>query len=428
MVEFKKIESKWQARWAKNKKLFTDYQKLDNKKYCLTMFCYPSGDKLHIGHWYNYGPVDSFARFLKMSGYNVFQPQGFDAFGLPAENYAIKNGIHPSVSTKSNIDTMRKQLNAIGGLFNWDKEVVTCSKDYYKWTQWLFLKLYENKLAYRKEALVNWDPVDQTVLANEQVVPDGTSERSGAEVIQKPLRQWFFKITDYAEDLLTFDNLNWPSKTIMMQKNWIGKSQGANIVFKIVDSDESLEVFTTRPDTLYGSTYMVISPEHSLVDTLHMNEKSDIYNYCENAKKKSELQRTGLDKDKTGVFSGHYAFNPINKTRIPIWIADYVLITYGTGAIMAVPGHDQRDFEFAIKYKLPIVKVVDMNNVSIKEEAYTDEGVVVNSGFLDGLTTNDAKEKMIKYLEAKNIGERRKKLEEILNTYVLDNFNNKTVQ
>ena len=406
MVEFKKIESKWQARWAKNKKLFTDYQKLDNKKYCLTMFCYPSGDKLHIGHWYNYGPVDSFARFLKMSGYNVFQPQGFDAFGLPAENYAIKNGIHPSVSTKSNIDTMRKQLNAIGGLFNWDKEVVTCSKDYYKWTQWLFLKLYENKLAYRKEALVNWDPVDQTVLANEQVVPDGTSERSGAEVIQKPLRQWFFKITDYAEDLLTFDNLNWPSKTIMMQKNWIGKSQGANIVFKIVDSDESLEVFTTRPDTLYGSTYMVISPEHSLVDTLHMNEKSDIYNYCENAKKKSELQRTGLDKDKTGVFSGHYAFNPINKTRIPIWIADYVLITYGTGAIMAVPGHDQRDFEFAIKYKLPIVKVVDMNNVSIKEEAYTDEGVVVNSGFLDGLTTNDAKEKMIKYLEAKNIGKR----------------------
>jgi len=406
MVEFKEIESKWQSRWAENKKLFTDYEKLDNKKYCLTMFCYPSGDKLHIGHWYNYGPVDTFARYLKLKGYNVFQPQGFDAFGLPAENYAIKNGIHPSISTESNIATMRKQLNAIGALFNWDKEVVTCKKEYYKWTQWLFLKLYENKLAYRKEALVNWDPIDQTVLANEQVLADGTSERSGGEVIQKPLKQWFFKITDYADDLLSFDNLNWPSKTIMMQKNWIGKSEGASINFKIIDTQESLDVFTTRPDTLYGSTYMVISPEHPLVKQLDLSKDSDIHNYCQNAKKKSELQRTSLDKDKTGVFTGFYANNPSNNKKVPIWIADYVLITYATGAIMAVPGHDQRDFEFAVKYDLPIIKVVENDNNSIDEEAYTQEGIAVNSGFLDGLSTSDAKDKMIEYLEKENIGAR----------------------
>jgi len=407
--KFINIEKKWQKRWGDNKSLLTDYNSIDNKKYCLTMFSYPSGDKLHIGHWYNYGPVDTFCRYLKMNGYNIFQPQGFDAFGLPAENYAIKHGVHPAESTEKNISTMRKQLKAIGALYNWDKEVVTCNKDYYRWTQWLFLELYKNNLAYRKEALVNWDPVDQTVLANEQVLSDGTSERSGAEVIQKPLKQWFLKITNYADELLNFDELNWPSKTVMMQKNWIGRSEGANIAFVVHDTDLSLEVFTTRPDTLFGATYMVISPEHPIVDTLNLKENNDILDYCNKAKKKSELQRTDLEKDKTGVFTGYYAVNPINNKRIKIWIADYVLINYGTGAIMSVPGHDQRDFDFAKKYELDIVKVVDdNNNISIDSKAYTEDGFAVNSDFLNGLETKDAKDEMYKYLEENNLGSKTK--------------------
>ena len=402
---FKEIESKWQTVWNGNSKLKTNYKDTSNKKYCLTMFSYPSGDKLHIGHWYNYGPVDSFARYLKMRGYNVFQPQGFDAFGLPAENYAIEHGVHPKKSTDRNIKSMRKQLNAIGALFNWDCEVITCNDDYYKWTQWLFLLLYKNNLAYRKEALVNWDPVDQTVLANEQILSDGTSDRSGAKVIQKPLIQWFLKITDYAEQLLDYSSLDWPNKTISMQKNWIGKSTGANINFNLADSNNAISVFTTRPDTLFGVTYMVIAPEHKIIKDNDLRTNNKIDKYCKKATNKSELQRSDLDKIKTGIFSGLYAINPINNKKIPIWIADYVMMNYGTGAIMAVPGHDQRDFDFAKKYKIEIKKVVDDGtDVTIKEKAFTEPGINVNSDFLNGLNTDKAIKRMLEYLKENNIG------------------------
>ena len=404
---FKEIEKKWQIFWDENSDLKTDYTQTNNKKYCLTMFSYPSGDKLHIGHWYNYGPVDTFSRYLKMKGYNVFQPQGFDAFGLPAENYAIEHGIHPHKSTHQNISTMKNQLKAIGALYNWDKEVITCDEDYYKWTQWLFLKLYDNNLAYRKEAMVNWDPIDQTVLANEQVRADGTSDRSGALVVQKPLVQWFFKITDYAEKLLDYSDLKWPNKTIAMQKNWIGKSRGATIDFSIEDSEYKLNVFTTRSDTLFGVTYMVIAPEHDLIKEFKLQNNKDIASYCSEASIKSELQRLDLDKAKTGVFSGLYAIHPITSNKIPIWIADYVMMGYGTGAVMAVPGHDQRDFEFATKYKIDIVKVVDDgNDINIDEKAFSEYGISINSEFLDGLKSKDSIKKMLSYLEENSIGKK----------------------
>ena len=404
----REIEKKWQDYWEKNKINDVDLSDFKNKKYILTMFSYPSGDKLHIGHWYNFGPVDTYTRFLKMNGFNIFQPQGFDAFGLPAENYAIKHGIHPSESTMKNIDTMRSQLKAIGAMYDWSNEVVTCQPEYYKWTQWLFLQLYNNNLAYRKEAMVNWDPVDQTVLANEQVLSDGTSERSGAKVVQKALKQWFFKITKYAEELLKFSDINWPNKTVAMQTNWIGKSEGANITFKVDEVEEFIEVFTTRPDTLFGVTYMVISPEHPIVKKLNLQKNKEIYNYCEKAKHKSELQRTDLDKDKSGVYTGFNAINPINNSSIPIWIGDYVLISYGTGAIMAVPGHDQRDYDFAKKYNLDIKKVVDdKNGVSINDKAFTDYGFSINSDFLNKLDTAHSKIKMIEYLEDRKIGKRK---------------------
>ena len=399
------IESKWQKYWIEQKSNKVNISDNKNKKYVLTMFSYPSGDKLHIGHWYNFGPVDTYARYLKMNNYNIFQPQGFDAFGLPAENYAIKNGVHPRISTEKNIKTMRSQLMAIGAMYDWDSEIRTCDADYYKWTQWLFLQLYNNNLAYRKEAMVNWDPVDQTVLANEQVLSDGTSERSGAVVVQKPLKQWFFKITNYAEELLKFENLNWPKKTILMQKNWIGKSQGSTIFFNVEGSSEKIEVFTTRPDTIFGVTYIVLSPEHSLVEKLNLKSNSDIKSYCDSASKKSELQRTDLDKNKTGIYSGHNALNPLTKKSIPIWIGDYVLSNYGTGAVMAVPGHDQRDFDFAKTYNLDIVKVVDNGkNISVDEEAFTEDGYNVNSDFLNNLDTNTAKKEIIKYFVDQKIG------------------------
>ena len=404
---FKEIEKKWQARWNKNSDLSTDFSNTENKKYCLTMFSYPSGDKLHIGHWYNYGPADSFARYLKLRGYNVFQPQGFDAFGLPAENYAIKHGIHPKKSTDSNIKTMKKQLNAIGALYNWDAEVVTCNEDYYKWTQWLFLKLYKSGLAYRKEALVNWDPIDQTVLANEQVLSDGTSDRSGALVIKKPLVQWFFKITKYADRLLDYGELSWPDKTIAMQKNWIGKSIGASIVFKISSGSESIEVFTTRPDTLYGVTYLVIAPEHDIIKNYKLCTNKDIATYCNKASNKSDLQRSDLDKSKSGIASGLLAIHPITKELVPIWIGDYVMMNYGTGAIMAVPAHDQRDFEFAEKYNIKMKKVVDDGlNVSIEKKAFTESGYSVNSDFLNGMNTDQSNKAMLEYLDKNKIGKK----------------------
>ena len=406
-LDFKKIDKKWQKRWEESLKIDLS----DNKKkfYCLTMFSYPSGSKLHVGHWYNYGPTDSYARFMKMNGYNVFQPQGFDAFGLPAENFAIKHGIHPRESTNSNIKTMKEQLSSIGGMFNWDHEIRTCDKDYYKWNQWLFIQLFKNGLAYQKEALVNWDPVDQTVLANEQVLADGTSDRSGAKVIQKPLKQWFFKITDYADELLGFDNLDWPKKTVSMQRNWIGKSIGGSINFNISNSDDKIEVFTTRSDTIFGATYIVLSPEHLLVKKISTDTQiEEIEKYIKAAEDKNELQRMDLTKEKTGVFTGAYAINPANNKEIPIWIADYVLTSYGTGAIMAVPGHDERDFEFATKYNLPIDLVVeDRNYEGPPLTCLFEHGHCINSDFLDGLSTSQAIEKSLDWLESKKIGKRQ---------------------
>ena len=404
MYSFKEIEKKWQKAWSetKAKKNLKDFT---NKYYSLTMFSYPSGDKLHIGHWYNYGPADTITRYMKLKGYNVFQPQGFDAFGLPAENYAIKNNIHPADSTKKNVETMKKQLNEVGAMYDWENIVVTCNNGYYKWNQWLFLQLYKNDLAYRKKATVNWDPVDQTVLANEQVLADGTSERSGAIVEQKPLEQWFFKITDYAEELLDFSKIDWPKKTVLMQKNWIGKSQGAMINFKVGDSFEEIKVFTTRPDTLFGATYLVISPEHSIVEKITLDAyKDEIEKYILTSSRKSDLQRTDLNKNKTGAFTGAFAINPANNKKIPIWIGDYVLTSYGTGAIMAVPGHDERDYEFAKKYSLDIRQVVDGDSANLDEEAFTEDGIVINSDFINGLKTDEAKSKMINYIEKNNFG------------------------
>jgi len=414
MYNHKEIEEKWQKRWQDSSFIKTD-KSSEEKFYSLTMFSYPSGSNLHVGHWYNYGPADTVARYKQMRGYDVFQPQGFDAFGLPAENFAIKNDIHPAVSTKKNIDTMRKQLDRIGAMYDWENIVVTCQEDYYKWTQWLFLELYKNNLAYQKNAPVNWCPDCATVLANEQVKqyskdgqPYNGCDRCKTEVVLKDLTQWFFKITKYAEELLDFSELDWPQKTILMQNHWIGKSEGAIVHFTLQGYEDTIEVFTTRPDTLFGATYMVIAPEHPLVDTITTDQhKEKIAAYRKESATKNEMQRTELNKDKSGVFTGSYAINPLNNKKIPIWIGDYVLLTYGTGAIMAVPGHDERDHEFASKYSLDIVQVVDGDDVDVQKEAYTGDGTAVNSDFLDGLSTADAKSKMIDFLEDKDLGKRK---------------------
>jgi len=329
------------------------------KYYALEMFSYPSASKLHMGHWYNYGPSDSFARFKKMQGYDVFQPMGFDAFGLPAENYAIKTNIHPKDSTEANIATMEVQLKKMNGMFDWKAKVITCEPEYYKWTQWLFLQLYKKGLAYQKESPVNWCGSCQTVIANEQVV-DGECERCGHIVKKRFLKQWFFKITDYAEELLLgLDGLDWPEKTKLMQKNWIGKSAGGEITFTVPAQNISFDVFTTRADTLCGVTYVVLAPEHPLVNKLTTAEnKKAVNDYQDAAAKQEELERLSAAREKTGVFTGSYAVNPVNGEKIPIFIADYVLYTYGTGAVMAVPAHDERDFAFAKKYNLPIRYVI----------------------------------------------------------------------
>jgi leucyl-tRNA synthetase len=407
---YAEIEQKWQKRWEETKIYQTDMNDIDKKLYCLVMFIYPSGDKLHIGHWYNYGPTDTWARFKRMQGYNVFEPMGYDAFGLPAENAAIKKGIHPAISTTENIDYIRKQLKAIGAMYDWSKEINTSDPKYYQWTQWLFLQLYKNGLAYRKKAPVNWCPKCQTVLANEQVI-DGHCERCGAEVIRKDLVQWFFKITDYAERLLEGHNrIDWPEKTITMQKNWIGRSEGAQIKFKVENSDQVIEVFTTRPDTLWGVTYMVLAPEHPLVDELTTPEhKEEVEKYVDFARKATEIDRTSTEREKTGVFIGAYAINPVNNEKVPIWIADYVLLTYGTGCVMAVPGHDTRDFEFAKKFNLSIREVISPDGEAHEklEEAYIDPGIMINSGQFDGTPSNQGIDKVIEYLEDNGIGERR---------------------
>ncbi len=404
---FAEVEKKWQKKWEESQLYKVDMTDVEKKLYCLVMFIYPSGDKLHIGHWYNYGPTDTWARFKRMQGYNVFEPMGYDAFGLPAENYAIKHGIHPAISTAQNIEYIRKQLKAIGAMYDWSKEVNTSDPKYYKWTQWFFLLLYKNGLAYRKKAPVNWCPSCKTVLANEQV-KEGHCERCDSEVTKRDLEQWFFKITDYAEKLLEGHNrIEWPEKTITMQKHWIGRSEGAKIIFDVENSNDKIEVFTTRPDTLWGVTYMVLAPEHPLVTKLTTEENREAVNaYIEEARKQTDTQRTSTEKEKTGVFTGAYAINPVNNERVPIWIADYVLVTYGTGAVMAVPGHDTRDFEFATKYNLPIREVIspDGKPHDKLEEAYVDEGIMINSGEFSGTPSKEGIDKVIKYLEEKGIG------------------------
>ncbi|MBI5730557.1 MAG: leucine--tRNA ligase, partial [Ignavibacteriales bacterium] len=402
---FVEIELKWQKFWEEKKVYKTDLTNAEKKLYCLVMFIYPSSAKMHIGHWYNYGPTDSYARFKKLKGFNVFEPIGYDAFGLPAENYAIKTGVHPKDSTLQNINDIRVMVKRMGGMYDWDAELMTCDPEYYRWNQWLFLQLYKKGLAYRKNAPVNWCPSCQTVLAREQVLNDGTCERCGTTVEQKNLTQWFFKITNYAEELLDgLNKIDWPEKTKLMQINWISKSIGAEVNFKVDSSDDLIKIFTTRPDTLFGATYMVLAPEHPLVEKLTTKEfKEKVEAYIDSIKSMTEIERTSTVKEKTGIQIGAFAINPVNNKKIPIWIADYVLMTYGTGAIMAVPGQDERDWEFAKKFDLPIIRTVQPPK-DFDGEAFLGDGIAINSDFLNGLYVDDAKEKIIKWLEEKEIG------------------------
>jgi leucyl-tRNA synthetase len=404
-MDLLQVEKKWQSKWEQSKLYSFDKSRVDKKKYILEMFSYPSGARLHLGHWYNYGLTDSYARYMRMKGYEIFQPMGFDAFGLPAENYAIKTGIHPEDSTLKNIETMEKQLQAMGAMFDWDYEIKTCMPDYYKWTQWCFLQLYKNGLAYRKEAPVNWCESCNTVLANEQVV-DGGCERCGTSVVRKNLTQWFFKITDYAERLLqNLDNLDWPDKTKMMQRNWIGKSTGGEITFQL-ENGESFTVFTTRADTLFGCTYAVLAPEHPLTLKITTDEqKQAVEDYIAYAAKASEIDRLSTSREKTGVFTGAYAINPVNGRRIPVYAADYVLATYGTGAVMAVPAHDERDFEFAKKYNLPIERVVKGREGEDDALPYVEYGVLVNSEEFSGLAVEDGKKAILEKLKKESKGD-----------------------
>lgn len=408
--DFKSIESRWQNFWLDNDSYQVGEDSGKPKYYDLEMFPYPSGN-LHMGHVRNYAIGDVIARFKTMQGYNVLHPMGWDAFGLPAENAAIKNGIHPAKWTYANIENMKRQLNSLGISYDWNREVTTCRPDYYKFTQWLFLKLYEQGLAYKKEAAVNWCPSCATVLANEQVV-DGACERCETQVERKNLEQWFFKITDYADRLL--DDLSllagWPDKVKTMQRNWIGRSEGCQFSLKIKDSEETLPVFTTRPDTVFGVTYMVLAPEHPLVKKLVQGTpcEKDVTEFADRMKYLNELARTSTDAVKEGVFTGRYAINPMNGEEVPIWIANYVLMEYGTGAIMAVPAHDQRDFEFAKKYNIPIRIVIQKPDGSLTadsmKESYTGDGKLVNSGKFNGLTNDEGISGVIKYMESNGIG------------------------
>jgi leucyl-tRNA synthetase len=412
------IEPKWQQVWAEKQldKVSNDAigNEANKKKfYALSMFPYPSGD-LHMGHVRNYTITDVIARYKRMQGYQVLHPMGWDAFGLPAENAAIDRNTHPAKWTYANIDNMRSQLQQVGLSYDWDRELATCSPDYYKWTQWIFLQFLEAGLAYQKEAKVNWDPIDQTVIANEQVDSEGRSWRSGALVEKRKLRQWFLKITDYAEQLLQdLDKLNdWPSSVKIMQANWIGKSTGAELSFPIVGSEEKITVFTTRPDTVYGVSYVVLAPEHPLVETLTSAvQKEAVSKFIEEVKNLSEIDRTSDDRPKRGVAIGANVVNPFTGKEVPIWIADYVLFEYGTGAVMGVPAHDVRDFAFAKQYDLPIQTVIKSNSplpmgegLGVRESAYTEAGIMVNSGEFDGLDSITAKTKIIELAEAKQWG------------------------
>lgn len=407
MYDHKSVEKKWQKYWKDNSTFRTDTRDFSKPKYyVLDMFPYPSGNGLHVGHPEGYTATDIIARKKRMEGYNVLHPMGFDSFGLPAEQFAIQTGHHPSVFTQQNIDHFRDQIQALGFSYDWDREIATSDPDYYKWTQWIFEKLYEKGLAYVDEIPVNWCPELKAVLANEEVI-DGKSERGGYPVIRKPMRQWVLRITEYADRLLEdLDLVDWPASTKEMQKNWIGKSNGANVVFKIDGHDKEFTVFTTRADTLFGATNCIMAPEHPYVDEITTPEQKEaVEAYKAICATKSDLQRTDLNKDKTGVFTGSYAINPVNGRLIPIWISDYVLASYGTGAIMSVPAHDTRDYEFAKKFGLDIIPVIEGGNV--EEEAYTGDGVHINSEWLDGLNKEEAIEKMISWLEEHGVGERK---------------------
>jgi leucyl-tRNA synthetase len=402
------IEKKWQDRWEKDGIYKADENSPKPKYYALTMLPYTSGD-LHIGHWFNYVPPDVHARFRRMQGYNVMHPIGFDSFGLPAENAAIKQGIHPAQWTMQNVQRLRKQLKSIGAMYDWDREVITSQPEYYKWTQWFFLKLYENGLAYRRKAPVNWCPSCQTVLANEQVI-DNKCERCGSVVIQENREQWFFSITKYADELMTHENIDWPEKVKIQQRNWIGKSTGAEISFALdipgVEEKE-IKIFTTRPDTAYGVTFMVLAPEHPLVKTITVPEqRTAVDAYIEKSRQQTELERLSAEKEKDGVFTGAYAINRLNGEKVAIWIADYVLLGYGTGAVMAVPAHDERDFAFAKKYRIPVRVVIAPDGWDGKElqEAYTEPGTMINSAQFDGTPSQEGITKVAAYLKEKGWG------------------------
>jgi leucyl-tRNA synthetase len=446
LYKFNEIEKKWQQNWEAGKTFKAADSDTKPKYYALDMFPYPSAQGLHVGHPEGYTASDIVARYKRMKGFNVMHPIGWDAFGLPAEQYAIKTGTHPAQTTQNNVDGMRKQIKSLGFSYDWDREVNTTDPNYYKWTQWIFLNLFncwfdekqqkarpikelpipaglsdaekrryvdDHRLAYEAEMPVNWCPALGTVLANEEVV-GGVSERGGHPVIRKPLRQWLLRITEYAERLLgDLVEVDWPEPIKEMQRNWIGKSIGAEVDFKVAGSNDNIRVFTTRPDTLFGATYMVLAPEHPLVDVITTKDKKDaVKKYREEAARKSDLDRTDLAKEKTGEFTGAYAINPVNETKIPIWISDYVLISYGTGAIMAVPAHDDRDFEFAKKFNLAIIQVVNPPEVEQRELVkqgklcFTGDGVAINSGQFTGLKTPEFKERISKWLEEKGLGKK----------------------
>ncbi len=406
--DFKYIEKKWQDYWDENKTFFTDVWDFSKPKYyALDMFPYPSGQGLHVGHPEGYTATDIMSRMKRMQGYNVLHPMGWDAFGLPAEQYAIKTGNHPAKFTAANIETFKRQLKMLGFSFDWDKEVSTCDPNYYKWTQWIFKNLFDDGLAKIIDMPVNWCEELGCVLSNDEVI-DGKSERGGFPVVRKNMKQWVLDIPKYAETLLAnLDELDWPESTKEIQRNWIGKSEGAEVKFKVDGFENtSFTVFTTRPDTLFGATYCVLSPELDLVNTITTDEqKNQIEEYKRQAASKSDLERTELNKDKTGVFTGSYAINPVNNKKIPIWISDYVLATYGTGAIMAVPAHDQRDYEFATKFGIDIIPVLEGGDIS--KEAFTEDGIHINSDFLNGLNKQDAINKIINWLEENKIGTKK---------------------
>ena len=405
------IEARWQQKWEESELYRQTINRSLPKHYALTMLPYPSGE-LHIGHWYAMVPSDARARYMRMKGFNVLFPMGFDAFGLPAENAAIKNRIHPAKWTYANIERMREQLRSMGTMFDWERQAVSSDPSYYRWTQWFFKKLLEQGLAYRKYAPVDFCPNCNTTLAREQVWGDDRHcERCGTPVIKKDLEQWYFKITDYADELLDFERIDWPERVVAMQTNWIGRSVGAEVIFKS-EAGDPMPVFTTRPDTLWGATFMVMAPEHPLLDRLTTDEqRAEVTAYVEAAERMTDIQRESAEREKTGVFSGAYAINPVNQARIPIWVADYVLMGYGSGAIMAVPAHDERDFEFAKMYDLPIVEVIRMPEQELSDgdelaEAYTSktDGHMVNSGIFDGTPVDGAVEKVTAWLESEGIG------------------------